>query len=109
MAAPRPPWMIGGMAVAATPPPEPVLAEKPTWHTQSGEEVSEALHVDPHVGLTDAEAAQRLQQYGPNKFAEAAKEPRWRAFLRQYQDLMQIVLLAAGIMSLILGELGTGL
>ena len=47
---------------------------------------------------------------GPNKFAEAAVEPRWRAFVRQYRDPMQIVLLVAGIGSLYpLKELGTGL
>ena len=47
---------------------------------------------------------------GPNKFAETAVEPRWHAFVRQYRDPMQIVLLVAGIGSLYpLKELGTGL
>ena len=37
------------------------------------------------------------------------KEPRWQAFLRQYKDPMQIVLLAAGILSLFLpGQFATG-
>ena len=36
-------------------------------------------------------------------------EPRWRAFLRQYTDLMQIVLLAAGVASLLLQEWETGI
>ena len=40
------------------------------------------------------------QRFGPNKFAEGKREPRWRAFLRQYADPMQIVLLVAGIVSL---------
>jgi Ca2+-transporting ATPase len=80
-----------------------------SWHTLAGASVAEALGVDTHRGLTGDEAAQRLQEHGPNRFAEAAKEPRWQAFVRQYRDLMQIVLLAAGIMSLILDELGTGL
>ena len=57
-----------------------------------------------------AEAASRLASVGPNKFAETAVEPRWRAFVRQYRDPMQIVLLVAGIGSLYpLKELGTGL
>src|SRR5262249_49773244 len=44
------------------------------------------------------------------KFAEVAVEPRWHAFVRQYRDPMQIVLLVAGIGSLYpLKELGTGL
>ena len=61
-------------------------------------------------GLSSAEVAARAERFGPNKFAEAKTEPRWRAFLRQYADLMQIVLLVAGILSLYpLKELGTGL
>ena len=40
----------------------------------------------------------------------AEVEPRWRAFVRQYRDPMQIVLLVAGIGSIYpLQELGTGL
>src|SRR5213079_2549594 len=66
--------------------------------------------VDPGSGLSAAEAASRRASVGPNKFAEVAVEPRWRAFVRQYRDPMQIVLLVAGIGSLYpLKELGTGL
>ena len=84
--------------------------EAPTWFTLSGDDVAQRLGVDPERGLTADEAAKRLQQYGPNKFAEAKAEPRWRAFIRQYSDPMQIVLLAAGIGSLYpIKEYGTGI
>jgi len=84
-------------------------AEKP-WFTLAGADVARELGVDVSSGLSTAEAAKRREQYGPNRFAEAATEPRWHAFLRQYRDLMQIVLLVAGILSLYpLKELGTGL
>ena len=85
-------------------------SEAPTWFTLSGDDVAQRLGVDPERGLTAEEAAKRLQQYGPNKFAEAKPEPRWRAFVRQYRDPMQIVLLAAGIGSLYpIKEYGTGI
>ncbi len=45
-----------------------------------------------------------MRKYGPNRFAEPPKEPRWQAFLRQYRDPMQIVLLVAGIVSLFLPD-----
>jgi Ca2+-transporting ATPase len=85
--------------MATSPAPAPV-EEQPTWHVLSGEGVTQELHVAPQQGLTSAEAEKRLAHYGPNRFAEAATEPRWRAFVRQYDDPMQIVLLAAGIISI---------
>ena len=43
----------------------------------------------------------RRGAFGPNKLAEAEKEPGWKAFLRQYRDLMQLVLLGAAIVSMV--------
>jgi Ca2+-transporting ATPase len=80
------------------------------WHTLEPDEVTRRLGVDAERGLPGAEASARLASVGPNKFATAAVEPRWHAFIRQYQDPMQIVLLVAGLGSLYpLKELGTGL
>src|SRR4051812_20905614 len=80
------------------------------WHTLSGDGVAGALGVQLDIGLSDSEAAKRLQEHGPNRFTSGPTESRWRSFLRQYQDLMQIVLLVAGIGSIWpVDELGTGL
>jgi P-type Ca2+ transporter type 2C len=84
--------------------------EDKQWFALAGEEVAGELGVDVHTGLAPEEAASRLRQYGPNAFAAAEEEPRWHAFVRQYRDPMQIVLLVAGIGSIWpLHELGTGL
>ncbi len=83
---------------------------QPKWYSLTAEAVAQQLGVDPAKGLTAAEAQKRLQQYGPNKLAAKAKEPGWRAFLRQYQDFMQILLVVAAIVNQIFtGELGTTL
>ena len=80
------------------------------FHELSVEDACAQLDVDPARGLSAAEVVGRRQQYGPNKLAEEAKEPAWKAFARQYRDLMQLVLLGAAIVSIIaLQELGTGL
>src|SRR5438045_1376015 len=80
------------------------------WFTLPEAEVTEGLDVDVAQGLSTDEVANRTSKYGPNKFAVAATEPRWRAFVRQYRDAMQIVLLVAGIGSIWpLHELSTGL
>jgi P-type Ca2+ transporter type 2C len=89
--------------------PDASSQAEPTWYELPGEKVAAALEVDPTQGLSASVAASRLEQYGPNKFAEAKSEPRWHAFVRQYYDAMQIVLLVAGIGSIVpLKEYGTG-
>ena len=69
------------------------------WQVLSVNDALQKQGVDAAQGLTAAEAATRLQQYGPNKFAEAAKVPGWRKFLEQYRDAMQIVLVGAALVS----------
>src|SRR3954447_23875651 len=96
------------MAQLVDPPPAGAQPAA-TWHDRPAADVAAVLGVDPDQGLSSAEAAQRLEKYGPNRFAEATTEPRWRAFVRQYRDPMQIVLLVAGIGSIFpLAEYGTG-
>jgi P-type Ca2+ transporter type 2C len=81
----------------------------PAWHTLSIEEALREQGVDAVTGLSQAEAENRMKKYGPNAFTAEQKEPGWRAFLRQYQDPMQILLLVAAIASLIIQQWGTAL
>jgi P-type Ca2+ transporter type 2C len=80
------------------------------WHSLPAGEVCAQLVVDPRSGLDAAEVDRRRARSGPNKLAEAEKEPGWKAFLRQYRDLMQLVLLGAAIVSIVaLQEFSTGI
>jgi len=98
--------MAGTIAVPDASP----SASNGNWYALSAEQVAASMEVDPESGLSAAEAASRLEKHGPNKFAEAKAEPRWRAFERQYHDPMQVVLLVAGIGSIIpLEQYGTGI
>ena len=88
----------------------PPAAGELAWHTLSADQVLRSEGANAQRGLSSAEAAARARRFGPNKLAAAKAEPRWHAFLRQYRDPMQIVLLAAGIGSLYpLKQLGTGI
>ena len=79
------------------------------WYQLSADEACRRLEVDPATGLSEAEVVERRQRYGPNKLAEEAKEPGWRAFLRQYRDLMQLVLVGAAVVSIVaLQDVSTG-
>src|SRR5512139_1529420 len=74
-------------------------ANQPKWYALTADEAAKQLQVDPAKGLSAAEAQQRLQKYGPNQLAEKKKESGLQAFLRQYRDLMQIILLVAAIVN----------
>jgi P-type Ca2+ transporter type 2C len=90
-------------------PPIPEM-EPRAWHVLTAEQVCAPLRVDPHTGLDAADVERRRAEVGPNKLVEAKKEPGWRAFLRQYRDLMQLVLLGAAIVSMVaLQEFSTGI
>ncbi len=52
-------------------------------------------------GLTDDEAAARLQKNGPNKLKEAPKESVFKKFLGELKDPMTIVLMIAAVVSAI--------
>jgi Ca2+-transporting ATPase len=69
------------------------------WYARSGSDVAQQLGVDPARGLTAGEAQARIDRYGANRLASAKKESGLQAFLRQYQDFMQIVLLAAAVIN----------
>ncbi len=80
------------------------------WYRLEAEAVAAKLDVEPDRGLSSAAVEQRLAEYGPNRLSEKQKEPGWQAFLRQYQDLMQIVLVSAAIVNqIVTGETGTTL
>jgi Ca2+-transporting ATPase len=73
-------------------------------------EVARTLGVDPATGLSQAEAASRLQTHGRNRLAGGKKESGFQAFVRQYRDFMQIVLLVAAVVNLVVtGDVGTSL
>jgi Ca2+-transporting ATPase len=82
---------------------------QPAWHGVTLDEACAQLEVEPGQGLDAAEVERRRAEVGPNKLAEATREPGWRAFLRQYRDLMQLVLVGAAVVSMVaLQEFGTG-
>jgi Ca2+-transporting ATPase len=81
----------------------------PAWYALSPDAALAAQGVTVEGGLTSAEADARRAKVGPNAFTQAKKVSRLQAFIRQYKDPMQIVLLVAGIICLPLpGQFVTG-
>ncbi len=55
-------------------------------------------------GLGAAEAQQRLEQYGPNRLETVHKESLLHRYLRQYKDLMILLLLGSAVITFILED-----
>ena len=72
------------------------------WHAISGDEVVERLATERENGLDAAEAATRLQKYGPNRLPDAKKRGPFMRFLAQFNDILVYVLLGAGFTKLML-------
>ncbi|WP_188519881.1 magnesium-translocating P-type ATPase [Alsobacter metallidurans] len=61
-------------------------------------------------GLTAAEAASRLERFGPNRDAESRREGWPRAVLRRLLEPLSLILLSAGLVSVVTGdEVGGGI
>jgi magnesium-transporting ATPase (P-type) len=55
-------------------------------------------------GLTQSEAADRLEQFGPNRLPEPPRPPLWRRALGHFDDVLIYILLAAAVLKAILGD-----
>jgi Ca2+-transporting ATPase len=74
------------------------------WHQKDIKENYESLKSEP-AGLSSAEAANRLEQYGPNEMKETAKRTIFMMFLDQFKDFMILILIAAAVVSGVIGEI----
>lgn len=73
-------------------------------HSCSVEECLRTLKSDPERGLASREALRRLSEVGKNRLEEAAGIHPVQLFLKQFADLMVLVLMGAGAVSFFLGE-----
>jgi Ca2+-transporting ATPase len=71
-----------------------------TVYRQRPEDVIAALASDGQRGLSEEAARSRLVQYGANELAGQPAVPAWRRIIRQFQDVLVILLLIATAISL---------
>jgi len=74
------------------------------WHALAPDAVAGALGADLTSGLSAEEAAARLARYGPNALPTEEKQTFLGMFAKQFKDFLVLVLLAAALVSLALGE-----
>lgn len=71
------------------------------WHAMSFEEVEKVLGTSEE-GLSDAEAAKRLAEYGKNTLRQKPPKSVWKMIWEQLTDVMVIILLIAAAFSLVM-------
>lgn len=74
------------------------------WYQLSKEEVERKLHVHTEKGLTDKQVRERQKRFGKNKLIMQKKDPLWVIFIKQFQDFMVLILLAATLIAGLFGE-----
>ncbi len=105
-------WGLKGRSVnrkenmSATPPPTtpPGSAIEEAWHSETVETIAHRLTTHLGQGLTAEEADTRLRQHGPNELREAPRPPFWKLVLDQFRSFVVIILIAASLVSVLLGE-----
>jgi Ca2+-transporting ATPase len=78
-------------------------------HAAAAAEVAAALGVDPHTGLTAAEAAIRLAASGANELRPAAPPSLRRAVWDALREAFVLMLMGAGALAIVLGEVRDGI
>lgn len=79
-------------------------------YARSVSEVLDFFGVDPTKGLTDSQVAEHARIYGNNVLPQEESTPFWKLVLKQFDDLLVKILIAAALVSFLLalidGETG---
>jgi len=82
---------------------EPSDAHRRAWHTLPADEACTALSTT-RTGLDEAQAAARLARHGPNRLPQAAQRSVFARLLAQFDNVLILVLIAAGAVAGVLGH-----
>jgi magnesium-transporting ATPase (P-type) len=76
--------------------------ERSIWHASDSTEVLLGLASGAH-GLDQAEVSRRLKVHGPNRLAEAPPPGLLARLVRQFNNLLLIVLMVAAVVTVAIG------
>ena len=75
-------------------------------HKLSVEAAVKKLETDLKKGLTQQEAAKRLEKYGPNELEAEEDKTLWERIVEQFEDILVQILLASATISFIIAITG---
>ena len=85
------------------------MQETRVWYAKNSDEVLREFDVDPSRGLSESEANSRLAHYGLNRLVEKKRRSVIVLFVRQMNNVLVFILVAAALISALLGELSDSL
>ncbi|NTU42164.1 MAG: HAD-IC family P-type ATPase [Nitrospirales bacterium] len=74
-----------------------------SWYHMASREVSHALDTSEN-GLTDGQASERLDRYGPNRLAEEERISKLKILLHQFTSPLIYILLIAAVVTVLIEE-----
>ena len=74
------------------------------WHALKGADVISRLEIDREQGLSNAEAAKRINSFGSNELKEAPPTSIWVKIYEQFANFLVILLIVAAVISAVLGD-----
>ena len=82
----------------------PDQEKEPPWHSMSAEEAAKHLNVDIRIGLSTKESQLREATDGPNRLLEKRTSSRTTLFLRQFRNILVMVLMLASVLAAAIGN-----
>ncbi|TQE99312.1 MAG: HAD-IC family P-type ATPase [Spiribacter salinus] len=89
--------------MGGSPAQSPRDGTSPTWHTLEADEVLERLQTGTG-GLDETQVRDRLERYGENRQRAPQQRSRWARFLSQFRNLLIYLLIAASVVTALLGH-----
>lgn len=83
---------------------DPSPSDQPPWHTMTKEDVIKELGLSSDIrkiGLTTAEAQERLIKYGPNQLTMKEKESIFVKIWNQVNNILVLILVIVAIISVV--------
>ena len=74
------------------------------WYKQSEEAILQETGSSPE-GLTATQAAQKLEEFGPNELKEEEKRSFWAKLIDQFKDVLILILIGAAAVSAMVNEI----
>lgn len=83
---------------------KPYIHTHSKWFAKDVPDVAKVLLTDLRQGITQEQAAERLEEFGPNSLPTKKKQSRLIAFLRHFHDILIYILFVAAFVTLVLGH-----